>query len=374
MPLSSKYVIVNIWTSKENPAIPGSNVGHVSLTTPGNYMSLWPGEFQLIKPSKEKVTHRYFREREPEFQMSYEIDCLLESLGENKNYKLSLISSISKDTHIQPYHLYVGLMDDGSLQYQVLNPSKKKVSGIIKREILDALRSEHSELIPKHLLEQLRPCLFGILNITAERGDTREVLIRPIYNRDNLQEGEIVIRKDDVDKTSIIWRDAIPAYTESKYSFQAVKLIQANFRMALYTLETQEIDSEFLRLQKTVSGWRMVGSNLLTRNFLEETTENCASLGYRCLNAGGLSGHLKSKLSSKTSCVVSPDDLLRLIVAMKERELIDYPHTASWTIPEIIESPLEDVKRAYKIKGLNANAEDDIFPGIVPSGKNCSIM
>ncbi len=56
------------------------------------------------------------------------------------------------------------------------------------------------------------------------------------------------------------------------------------------------------------------------------------------------------------------------------RECIGTLETDLNAIPEIIESPLEDVKRAYKIKGLNANAEDDIFPGIVPSGKNCSIM
>ncbi len=83
----SRYVIVNIWTSAENKAIPGSNVGHVSLQTQDGYMSLWPGKFVRKERSigqLEKYFLRYFGERPAEFKLNYEEDCALEALSEER--------------------------------------------------------------------------------------------------------------------------------------------------------------------------------------------------------------------------------------------------------------------------------------------------
>lgn len=40
--LEANRIIVNIWTSGFNQKTPGETVGHVSVQTPRNYMSLWP--------------------------------------------------------------------------------------------------------------------------------------------------------------------------------------------------------------------------------------------------------------------------------------------------------------------------------------------
>ena len=376
MPVNKEqYVIVNIWTSKENAALHGANVGHVSLTTPDHYISLWPdsGHKQSYSTGFFQNTERkfksYFGARDPGFKMDYEQDCMLETRSENGQYTLCLMS---RNTEIKRNRLYVALMDDGSLQYTVIDPSEKKRIDIISREMLAEI---HALLTAPLTVEQLELCLPDILKITAGRGHTKEILCRPISNRSDLREGETVFLLDTETYTHTVWEDDIPAFSEEKHLFLAVKLVQASFRMVLYSLDVQEINSQFERLKAGVTGWSLAGSNMLTRTlFAEKTTENCSSLAYRCLNSGGLSGQLKSKLSSQTSSAVSPDDLLRRIVAFKERELIEYPGIAHWTLGDIQESQLEDVKKAYEAVGLHANAEDDVFPGIKPSGVSCTMM
>jgi hypothetical protein len=81
------FVIVNIWTSEENEAIPGSNVGHVSLQTKHSYISLWPSKFERKNRKLneiEKLYLRYFGERPPSFKLNYEEDCAFEALSENQ--------------------------------------------------------------------------------------------------------------------------------------------------------------------------------------------------------------------------------------------------------------------------------------------------
>lgn len=44
-------VVVNIWTSAGNPNHRGHNVGHVSIQTPNQYMSLWPRQARGDEPA-----------------------------------------------------------------------------------------------------------------------------------------------------------------------------------------------------------------------------------------------------------------------------------------------------------------------------------
>lgn len=82
MPLNeAKRVIVRVWTSKENRRFPGNSVGHVSIQTPEEYISLWPVSFS----DEERVQYRragklgrtqlcYFGERKADFHVSCEDD------------------------------------------------------------------------------------------------------------------------------------------------------------------------------------------------------------------------------------------------------------------------------------------------------------
>ncbi len=129
-------------------------------------------------------------------------------------------------------------------------------------------------------------------------------------------------------------------------------------RLVLYSLQVDKITSEFKSLNKSIKGWQLAGSNMLTRTFQEKSTESCASLAFRCLKAGGLYGKLSSKLSSDTSSVTSPDLLIKHVVACKARELADYPETKGWeckACPD--ENSVEEIAKAYKEVGQEANAE-----------------
>ncbi len=375
MPVNKdQYVIVNIWTSKDNKAIPGANVGHISLTTADEYISLWPDgasrkpyKSKFFQSTEHKVKSK-FAERLPGFKRDYQEDCMLESLSESGRYT---ICSLEDDSIIERNKFYLQITDDGSLQYKVISPDNKQVSGIIDSGALAEISPINTPLIGIQPTEQT---MRKILKITAERGDTKEQLHRPIFRREDLEEGEIVCRFDSKNKAREIWVEDIPPCTEEHFSFFAIKLIQANFRMVLYSLDIQAIEHEFNLLKESVTGWSLAGSNVLTRALSGyETSENCSSLAFRCLNAGGLSGKLKSKLSSKTSSAVSPDDLLNHIVAFKEKELKLYPQIKDWVIENITTSELSDVQESYAREGLNANAEDDFFPGFKPSNTSCII-
>jgi hypothetical protein len=277
------YVIINIWTSKDNKAMPGFNVGHASLTTPCRHISLWPGK-RLRKnqtgffQKAEAVLATVFAdvlERSADYKKGYEQDCVFEAYSEGR--------------------------------------------------------------------------------------------YREIKEMDELLEGETLYRFDS--KTHTFTQvDTLPNFCNDTEWFWAMRLLPANFRVVLYSLDSKEIEGKFDRLKKQITGWTLLGSNVLTRNFSEKTSENCASLVYRCLVAGGMYVvERNSKLSSQTSSIVSPDGLLRHIVAAKEGELLEFSETAEWTIDGVIGSSLKEIKRAYEAKGLNANAEADIFPEIKPS-------
>lgn len=168
-----------------------------------------------------------------------------------------------------------------------------------------------------------------------------------------------------------IWEpvDSVPRASEDEY--YAIKPLEANFRMVLYSLDIQKIEDEFNELKDSIKGWKLIGTTALSRCTQEETTESCASLAYRCLVAGGFYENLKSTLSSQTSSAVDPEDLLRHVVAAKAKELKDHSETTDWIIEGVEETSLEEVKNAYRSKGLNASAADDFIPSIKPSGFRC---
>jgi hypothetical protein len=197
----------------------------------------------------------------------------------------------------------------------------------------------------------------------------------------DLNEGEMAYLFNN--ETSC-WKkvDSVPKASKPYEHYYGVKPVEANFRMVLYSLDIGKIEREFDRLKESTRGWKLVGSNALSRNLQEETSESCASLVYRCLKAGGLYSLLdNSFLSSQTSSAVDHEDLLRHIVAAKEKELTEHSKNsedpddiANWTIDGVEEISVEKVKEAYREKGLNASAQDDFLPGIKPSANFCSLQ
>lgn len=283
------YTIVNIWTAESNTAIPGVNVGHVSLTTSEEHISLWPGShreeeaetdegaerprsgfFEELKRSRDKL----YKARDTKYHVDYDIDCAMEGSHE----------------------------------------SEPRIIGSIRE----------------------------------------------------LQRNEVAYRFDTLTGNLEHTTD-IPPYCLENHSYLAIKPVPANVRIVLYSLLEEEVHNEFDRLKKTITGWSLAGSNFLTRNFQEETNENCCSIAYRCLKAAGLYDGLKSHLSSEMSIAVSVEDLLRHVVATKELELKNHPETAKWHLEGVEETPLDVIKKAYEAVGEEANANKPILPKLKPT-------
>lgn len=465
------YVIVNIWTSSSNKAIPGVNVGHVSLGTAEKYISLWPnynGEPNPFKPkpfkSETPKFKGFFTGARTDYVCDYTQDCIREAKAESGRYELSLrgyklcllpedmiiehnklyieagddgsikyyviapsgklstgvilatdnlpnmqallhlvnedydgvelqnflpdilqICRARKDVHqdfancvMEKKHLYVELNEDGSLHYKVINPMGIAVTNRISREDLiqiDPLLGDLHSPLTFADLSKLQPYTYDILEIAHNYGDIKPVIYRKIYRIEDLKPGETVYRFDKENKTQDIVTE-IPAFSPDRYKYRAVKIRNANIRIVLYSMDIGAIETEFDRLRVGVSGWTMQGSNMFTRTFCESTTENCASLAYRCLNAGGLSDGLQSAATSQTSSIVSPDDLIRKIVATKEIEAVEYyGNPEDWTIPGVEETPISTIRDAYIAIGKNASVSDDILPALAPSiPTKCSIQ
>ncbi|WP_133135469.1 hypothetical protein [Legionella rowbothamii] len=551
-----QYVIINIWTSDRNKALPGANVGHMSFTTSTGHGSLWPGDAQVAIPYKKKASRggqsKFFASA-PNYLEDYEQDCMRETISESGEYEFCLMGYelcwLEEEALIEENKLYIefinayspalmrnnvdlvkgslyfDLLEDGSLSYTALTPSNQRIVGSIDKEIIESISSElallkaplneiqlehiqafypdiismmpeaHQELfanlliqytvkapsgqvvkatipdiqlengrklvgvlyegvdanemqtflpdmleitskrghtrtdshdsviesrkiyfdlteegsllyavkssketvrgsIDKSELIKINPQLGNltapltknqlallqrftpeILNLTAQKGHTKEVRFRPAYRGMTLLAGEVFYRFDSADNTYHAVTEVPPHYPP-QYSFFAVKLLHANFRVVLYSLDDEKVDQKFeaLRLPGAVVGWTMQGSNLFTRNYSNETTENCASLGFRCLEAGGFYSVLKSNTSSQTSSIVTPDDLLRHVVAYKEKELKSCPESSSWETKGVDISSFENAKIAYEKEGLNANAEDDIMPSFMPTIPRCVLQ
>ncbi|MDR3501437.1 MAG: hypothetical protein P4L79_02540 [Legionella sp.] len=278
---------------------------------------------------------------------------------------------------IESRKIYFDLTEEGSLLYAVKS-SKETVRGCIDKSELIKINQQLANLTAPltlgqlALLERFTP---EILNLTAQKGHTKEVRFRPAYRGMPLLPGEVFYRFDSVDNTYHSVTEVPPHYPP-QYSFFAVKLLHANFRVVLYSLNVEKVNEEFEALQRpgAVIGWVMQGSNLFTRNDYVDAAESCASLAFRCLKAGGFYSILQSKTSSQTSSIVTPDDLLRQVVAYKEKELKSCSESYSWETNGVDISSFENAKVAYGNKGLNANAEDDILPSLMPTIPRCNIQ
>lgn len=283
MPLFEEdYVVVNVWTSEDNKAVPGPNVGHVSIQTKLNYISFGPGGRKqnntpkLFKPV-EDIFSPYVGVRPPHFQQTFDDDCLAEAYAEDQ---MRSISSLEECKPNEVPYIY----------------SKKTRS----------------------------------------------------YRRVNVMPNTI-----DPDE----------------YLVAAIPLLP-NVRIALYGLRNDKIEQQFETLKKHVKGWRMIGSNILSRNIGEESAESCASLALRCLESGGMYNYLASGLSSQTTSVVKPDVLLRQVIAAKENELVKHPETKNFQYAG--ESNLQDIKQRYRYVNQHASANDDMvaLSKVLPSKKS----
>lgn len=298
MPIhKNRYVVVNIWTSEENQAVKGVNVGHVSLTIHDRgeetYLSFWPcgrkqysNSFFKAIGAPARMLFSDFVERPASYIHDYEQDCVLEAMCEEGAREIRHINDCKSDE--------TAYMANGE-------------TGIFTR-----------------LTEQ-------------------------------------------------------PRVKKASEQMLAVKPVPANVRIVLFSLDVDLIDQEFERLKNSdaVTGWSLAGSNLFTRNLnvTGKTSENCASIVYRCLQAGRMYDYVAPKHSAPLSSAAAPDDLLRLIVAVKasEQNLYIEP-SADWQIPCIAETPLHSLLDAYASVGQNANAAEDIFPRSKPTNVTCSLL
>lgn len=272
-------VIINIWSSKENKAVPGVNVGHVSIETPTRYISLWPGPhgeraersgIKLVAAVQRSYDH-YFNVRPSKWKNSYLDDCVSEAIGE---------------------HHYRALDDPKQCQ---------------ENERLVAI-------VPDQ----------GFILVTSEV---------------TIPDGSFYI---------------------------AVTPAHASVRIALYGLNIGNIHSAFERMYDGVEGWRLIGSNFLSRTLDSNSKENCASLAYRMLDAGGMyRGLLKLQGSSENSSVTKPDVLIKHAMAAKKKELEEHPETRKWLFAG--ESSLAALEKAY-----SNDVENTKLPNIKPEG-GCSI-
>lgn len=137
-----------------------------------------------------------------------------------------------------------------------------------------------------------------------------------------------------------------PIQKEFKRTYQADRLAEdrdPELTICLYSLNIKGIIKKFNDIKDNLAGWRLVGSNVLSRKLKSTNKESCASLAYRLLLAGDIDD-LTSSHSSKAATIVSPDDLGGLIKDAKKVELKDYPETKKFTYED--ETPLAEEKEA----------------------------
>ena len=201
-----------------------------------------------------------------------------------------------------------------------------------------------------------------------------------VVTSDNPCASDETLYRVDSETNAFVRLNEQPEMIRDDEELWAVKKLQpANFRMVLYSINTKQVLNKFNELgdPERITGWSMAGSNFLTRNLnvTGKTSENCSSLVYRCLNAGGLFSNISSKLSLQPSSAVAPDDLLRVIIAAKTNELGLYKGALDdWKVQGIDESSLDFVINAYSNVGQNANPEEDTFPSIKPSVGGCTLF
>ncbi len=381
-----------------------------SLTAPLNSEQLdilstyYPHLINLMPEGHQKVTNQYYLQyivktpsgkiitdviKETIYQSS--VGNLVEALNEGidklrlQTFLPSILAITAQRGHttknnqapVTTRKIYFELTEMGILQYTVITPSGKTITDTISHKDLCAIdkRLGAMQRPLNHLqLNLLQRFFLEILTITAQRKHTKELLIRPISKGMALRPGEVLYRFDTADNTYEA-ADDISSEHVFQYEFFAIKLIKAQFRVVLYSLDAQKIKIEMEKLKKpgAISGWTMQGSNLFTRT-LGKTSESCASIAYRLLKATGFYSELKSHLSTQASSLATPDDLLRHVVAFKEKELNESPVTRSWSAMGVTISSYEKAIKAYESIGKNANAEEDSLPAVIPTLSRCTIQ
>lgn len=220
----------------------------------------------------------------------------------------------------------------------------------IRREMIsyfgkrsNSFKPNYSEDCLSEAFSELKECMRAII----DPWDCKENEIPYIFNKDS-----VTFRQFNP-------KDSLKLKEGSEYLI-AVRLIKAQVRLVLYTLDVEKIITSFRELKNNIGGWRLIGSNFLTRNFSTKTVENCASLAYRCLKAGGLYEELPVTHSSQASSVTTPDLLIKHVMDYKALELKVYSGTGEWkcedcpdetsldTLPKQLLNAEEEINRLSK--------------------------
>ena len=126
----------------------------------------------------------------------------------------------------------------------------------------------------------------------------------------------------------------------------AIKPCFANIQIKLYHLNKDRIEAEFQKLKNGLKGWKLTGSNIFTQ--IEQlSVENCSSLAYRLLKAGGMYEEINHSKSSDGSSIVTPDHLAKHVLSYKLKEMQEYPDTQIWD--ESNQEALDDLMEAYDL-------------------------
>ena len=131
--------------------------------------------------------------------------------------------------------------------------------------------------------------------------------------------------------------------------------------ICLYSLNIDDIESAFGRLQNDTKAWRLVGSNMLLQQLETlsvkvaqsakwpppaETVENCASLALKLLKAGGMNNLVsfakEASFCSATSSAVSPDRMLEILIPAKLKEIERHTETQGYQLK--VETSIDTLK------------------------------
>lgn len=139
-----------------------------------------------------------------------------------------------------------------------------------------------------------------------------------------------------------------------------LKAAPPQLTICLYSLDAQGIADKFAELQKKITTWRLIGSNIFVQNIealatnllmntkeIESTVgktkvDSCASLAYKLLKEGGIYKRVSSSYSSAHSSAVEPDELAKMVIAAKQNELETFPETKGFTFAD--ETPNANLK------------------------------
>jgi hypothetical protein len=140
---------------------------------------------------------------------------------------------------------------------------------------------------------------------------------------------------------------------------------EADARIIFYSLDEGKMNQYFTTsLRPSVvaaGGWRMAGSNVISR--IGNSPENCVSLVYRLLVAGGLEnlvGKLAmSTIGSQNSVAVTPDNVLKQILYARLGEQEKYPEIKEFAVNGISESDITELCRLHEVVGVKISAPDE---------------